>query len=67
VSTICGDCCGRRQQYGRREVLSIDIGPSEAETFWEGVRRRLRSVKLIASDADAGVKAVVRKMLNAGW
>src|SRR5215207_1331977 len=36
---------------GRREVLGMDIGPSEAETFWTGflrklARRGLRGVKL---------------------
>jgi putative transposase len=41
---------------GRREVLGMDIGPSEAETFWTAflrklARRGLRSVKLVVSDA----------------
>ena len=27
---------------GRREVLGIDIGPSEAETFWSEFLRKLR-------------------------
>ncbi len=41
---------------GRREVLGMDIGPSEAETFWTGflrklARRGLRGVKLVISDA----------------
>jgi transposase-like protein len=41
---------------GRREVLGIDIGPSEAETFWTTflsklTRRGLRGVKLVISDA----------------
>ncbi len=36
---------------GRREVLGLDIGPSEAETFWTEflrklARRGLRGVKL---------------------
>jgi hypothetical protein len=40
---------------GRREVLGMDIGPSEAETFWTAflrklARRRLRGVKLVVSD-----------------
>jgi putative transposase len=26
---------------GRREVLGMDIGPSEAETFWTGFLRKL--------------------------
>jgi len=37
---------------GRREVLGMDIGPSEAETFWTAFlrnarRRGLRGVKLV--------------------
>lgn len=46
---------------GRREVLGMDIGPSEAETFWTGflrklARRGLRGVKLVISDAHEGIK-----------
>ena len=41
---------------GRREVLGMDIGPSEAEPFWTAflrklARRGLRGVKLVISDA----------------
>jgi len=40
---------------GRREVLGMDIGPSEAEPFWTAflrklARRGLRGVKLVISD-----------------
>ena len=57
---------------GRREVLGIDIGPSEAETFWTAflrrlTRRGLRGVKLVISDAHEGIKAAVAKMLCASW
>src|SRR5512143_462860 len=57
---------------GRREVLGMDIGPSEAETFWTGflrklTRRGLRGVKLVISDAHEGLKAAVAKVLNATW
>ena len=57
---------------GRREVLGMDIGPSEAETFWTGflrklARRGLRGVKLVISDAHEGIKAAVAKVLNATW
>src|SRR6187455_607539 len=57
---------------GRREVLGMDIGPSEAETFWIAflrklARRGLRSVKLVVSDAHEGIKAAVSKVLNATW
>ncbi len=57
---------------GRREVLGMDIGPSEAETFWTAflrklARRGLRGVKLVISDAHEGIKATVAKVLNAAW
>lgn len=57
---------------GRREILGMDIGPSEAETFWTGflrklARRGLRGVKLVISDAHEGIKAAVSKVLQATW
>ena len=57
---------------GRREVLGMAIGPSEAETFWTDflrklARRRLRGVKLVVSDAHDGLKAAVARVLNASW
>src|SRR6187455_2513561 len=57
---------------GRREVLGMDIGPSEAEPFWVAflrklARRGLRSVKLVVSDAHEGIKAAVSKVLSATW
>ncbi len=57
---------------GRREVLGLDIGPSEAETFWTGflrklARRGLRGVKLVVSDAHEGIKAAVAKVLATSW
>jgi transposase-like protein len=57
---------------GRREVLGLDIGPSEAEPFWTAflrqlTRRGLRGVKLVISDAHEGIKAAVSKVLSATW
>ena len=57
---------------GRREVLGLAIGPSEAETFWIDflrslTRRGLRGVKLVISDAHEGLKAAVAKVLSATW
>jgi transposase-like protein len=57
---------------GRREVLGLDIGPSEAETFWieflrKLARRGLRGVKLVVSDAHEGLKAAIAKVLHATW
>ena len=47
---------------GRREVLGMDIGPSEAETFWTEflrklARRGLRGVKLVIPDAHEGLES----------
>ncbi len=57
---------------GRREILGLDIGPSEAETFWTGflrklARRGLRGVRLVISDAHEGIKAAVSKVLSSSW
>lgn len=57
---------------GRREVLGMDIGASEAETFWieflrKLKRRGLSGVKLVISDAHEGIKAAVAKVFRATW
>jgi transposase-like protein len=57
---------------GRREVLGMDIGPSEAAPFWTDflrklTRRGLRGVKLVISDSHEGIKAAVSRVLNATW
>lgn len=57
---------------GRREVLGMATGPSEAETFWMAflrslTRRGLRGVKLVISDAHEGLKAAAAKTLTATW
>jgi putative transposase len=55
---------------GRREVLGMATGASEAETFWTDflrnlARRGLRGVKLVVADAHEGLKAAVRRVLHA--
>ena len=57
---------------GRREILGMDIGASEAATFWTDflrklTRRGLRGVKLVISDAHEGIKAAVSKVMHATW
>jgi putative transposase len=58
---------------GHREVLGVDVGDSENETFWTEFLRDLKDrgldgVRLVISDAHAGLKAAIRKVLqNAGW
>ena len=57
---------------GRREVIGMAVGASEAEVFWTKflrslTRRGLRGVKLVISDAHEGIKAAVKKVFHAGW
>jgi len=57
---------------GRREVLGLEVGPSEAEPVWTEflrklTRRGLKGVKLVISDAHEGLKAAVSKVLSATW
>ena len=57
---------------GRREVLGMTVGHSEAEPFWVEflrslARRGLRGVKLVTSDAHEGLKAAITKVLSATW
>ena len=57
---------------GKREIVGLHIGPSEAETFWSAflkslVRRGLRGVKLVISDAHEGLKAAIRRVMGASW
>ena len=71
---LCEGAAERPHHIGRRHRrrwgewrrpardLRLDIGPSEAETFWTAflrklARRGLRGVKLVISDAHEGIKA----------
>ena len=57
---------------GKREIVGLHIGPSEAEPFWTSflrdlVRRGLTGVKLVISDAHEGLKAAITRILSATW
>ena len=57
---------------GKREIIGLHIGPSEAETFWATflkslVRRGLRGTKLVISDAHEGLKAAIRRVMGSTW
>ena len=57
---------------GRREIVGLHIGPSEAETFWATflkslVKRGLKGVRLVVSDAHEGLKAAIARVLGATW
>jgi transposase-like protein len=56
---------------GKREVLGIATGPSEAETFWTDFLRSLadrglRGIKLVIADDHKGLRAAARRVFNAG-
>lgn len=58
---------------GHREVLGVDVGDSENETFWKEfltdlTDRGLAGVRLVISDAHAGlIKAIRRCFQGASW
>ena len=57
---------------GRREVIGMKIGASEAEPFWTDflrslTRRGLRGVKLVISDSHEGLKKAASKVMHATW
>jgi transposase-like protein len=57
---------------GKREIVGLHIGPSEAEPFWSGflkslVRRGLKGVKLVISDAHEGLKQAIARVMGATW
>lgn len=57
---------------GRREVLGMQVGASEAEPFWTDflrslTRRGLRGVKLVVSDSHEGLKKAAAKVLSSTW
>src|SRR5690606_27795365 len=58
---------------GNREVLGLDVGDSEDEVFWTAFLRSLRDrgltgVRLVISDAHAGLKAAIALVFaGAAW
>ncbi len=64
---------GVKGETGEREVLGMDVGPSEDGAFWSAflrslVVRGLRGVRLVTSDAHRGLKGAVRTVLvGASW
>ena len=64
---------GVNAQSGEREVLGLDVGPSEDEAFWSAfvrslVARGLSGVRLVTSDVHRGLKSAIEKVLQgASW
>jgi putative transposase len=64
---------GLNAETGSREVLGLDVGPSEDGAFWLAflrglVARGLAGVQLVVSDAHEGLKAAIAAVLHgASW
>jgi putative transposase len=59
-------------ESGRREVIGLDVGEAETESFWweflRGLRARgLDGVKLAVSDAHAGLKQAIAQVVGCPW
>jgi len=59
-------------ETGRREIVGLDVGEAETESFWTDflrglVARGLVGVRLAISDAHAGLKAAIAKVLGTAW
>src|SRR5205085_1068644 len=57
---------------GRREIIGLSVGQSEAAPFWIDFlrslsRRGLKGVKLVISDAHEGLKTAIAQVLGATW
>jgi transposase-like protein len=58
---------------GERQVLGVDVGPSEERVFWTAflrglVKRGLTGVRLVISDAHTGLKQAIGTVLTgASW
>jgi transposase-like protein len=59
-------------ETGRREVVGLDVGEAETESFWRAFLRGLRArgldgVQLVISDAHTGLTAAIAKVFGCPW
>jgi putative transposase len=69
VSVAVVIAMGARAQTGEREILGLDVGPSEDGAFWTSflrtlVVRGLCGVRLVTSDAHRGLKGAIEAVLQ---
>jgi putative transposase len=73
VSVAVVIAVGVKGETGEREVLGLDVGPSEDGAFWRSflrslVARGLSGVRLVTSDSHRGLKGAIEAMLQgASW
>ena len=59
-------------ESGYREVIALDVGECETEAFWRSflrglVERGLSGVRMVVSDAHAGLKKAIAQVLGCPW
>jgi putative transposase len=59
-------------ETGRREVVGLEVGEAETESFWRGFLRSLRArglegVQLVVSDAHTGLTTAIAKVFGCPW
>jgi transposase-like protein len=59
-------------EWGRREVIGLDLGEVESEAFWREfllglVKRGLVGVRLVISDQHEGLRSAIARVLSAPW
>src|SRR4051812_17770300 len=59
-------------ESGYREVIALDVGEAETESFWRSflrslLERGLNGVQLVVSDAHAGLKKAIAQVLGCPW
>jgi putative transposase len=73
VCTAVVIAVGVKGDTGEREVLGLDVGPSEDGSFWltflrSLVERGLKGVRLVTSDAHRGLKGAIEAVVQgASW
>lgn len=73
VSVAVVIAVGVNGKTGEREILGLDVGPSEEGAFWTAflrslVARGLSGVRLVTSDAHRGLKGAIEAILQgASW
>lgn len=72
VVSVAAIIAGGVNQDGRREILGLGLGESEAQVFWVEFLRSLRQrglsgVQRVISDAHEGLKAAIAQVFAASW
>jgi putative transposase len=72
ASTAVVIAVGVKGETAEREVLGLEVGPSEDSSFWLSflrslVARGLKGGRLVTSDAHRGLKGAIEAVLQGAW